>query len=144
MPASKTKKSDPGIDAFLERVSDPSRKTDCIALIDIMKKATKSEPRMWGAAIIGFGDLHYRYESGREGDTFILGFASRKPDLTIYLGCALAIQEESLKGLGKCKAGKGCLYMRRLEDIDLAALRNLLSEAAAYNATTAAPRKSDG
>jgi hypothetical protein len=143
MAAAKPKQADPGIDAFLAGVSDPSRKKDCLALIDIMKEATKSEPKMWGAAIVGFGDLHYRYDSGREGDTFLLGFASRKTDLTLYLGPALAAQEEALERLGKYKAGKGCLYIRRLEDIDLAALRGLLSEAAAYNARTAAPRKSD-
>jgi hypothetical protein len=108
-----------------------------------MKQATNSEPRMWGAAIVGFGDLHYCYESGREGDTFLLGFASRKPDLTLYFGPALATQEGSLKRLGKRKVGRGCLYVRRLEDIDLSALRGLLSDAAAYNASTAAPRASD-
>jgi hypothetical protein len=132
------------MDAFLAKVSDPARKQDCRALIDLMKKATKSEPKMWGASIVGFGDLHYRYDSGREGDTFLLGFASRKTDLTLYLGQALTTQQEAIEGLGKCKAGKGCLYIRRLEDVDMAALRRLLSEAAAYNAGTAAPRKADG
>jgi hypothetical protein len=143
MAPSKKKHLDPGIDAFLAGVADQSRKQDCLALIEIMKKATNSEPRMWGATIVGFGELHYRHESGREGDTFLLGFASRKADLTLYLGPALAAQEGSLKRLGKCKAGKGCLHVSRPEDIDLAALRGLLSEAAAYDARTEAPRASD-
>ena len=143
MATSKTKRADPGIDAFLAGVTDPSRKEDCLALIEILKKTTKSEPKLWGASIVGFGDLHYRYESGREGDTFILGFASRKADLTFYLGPALATQAASLKPLGKYKVGKGCLYIRCLEDVDVAALRTVLAEAAAYNAQTAAPRKAD-
>jgi hypothetical protein len=143
MAASKAKQADPGMDAFLAGVSDQARKQDCLALIDMMKKATKSEPKIWGGRMVGFGDLHYRYESGREGDTFLLGFALRKTDLTLYLGCALATHEELLKRLGKYKVGKGCLYIRRLEDIDLPTLRRLFSEAAACNAKTAAPRKSD-
>jgi Domain of unknown function (DU1801) len=143
MAASKSKQADPGVETFLNGLSDPSRRRDCLALLEIMKKATKSEPKMWGASIVGFGDLHYRYDSGREGDTFVLGFASRKADLTLYLGPALAALEESLKRLGKHKVGKGCLYIRSLADVDLAALRALLSEAATRNAKTAAPRKSD-
>jgi hypothetical protein len=139
----KPKWTDPGVDTFLAGVTDPSRKEDCLALIEVMRKATKSEPKMWGASIVGFGDLHYRYDSGREGDTFLLGFASRKTALTLYLGPALAAQEAALKSLGKYKTGKGCVYIRRLHDVDVAALRSLLSAAAAYNAQTAAPREAD-
>jgi hypothetical protein len=97
MATSKPKWTDPGMETFLAGVTDQSRKEDCLALIEIMKKATRSEPKMWGASIVGFGDLHYRYESGREGDTFLLGFASRKADLTLYLGPALATQEAALQ-----------------------------------------------
>jgi hypothetical protein len=140
MPASKNKPAEMGIDAFLTGIKDPSRKQDCLALIEMMKKTTNCEPKLWGTSMVGFGDLHYRYESGREGDTFLLGFASRKTELVLYLGCALAIQDKSLKGLGKYKVGKGCLYIRRLEDVDLPTLRTLLSEAAAHNASAAAPR----
>ncbi len=105
-----------------------------------MKAATGHEPKMWGASMVGFGDLHYRYESGHEGDTFLLGFASRKPDLTLYLGACLARHEDKVKPLGKYKAGKGCLYIRRLADIDIDALRLLLADAAAANARRNVPR----
>jgi hypothetical protein len=140
MAESKAKQTDSRVESFLAAVSDQSRRMDCRALLEAMRQATKSEPKMWGTSIVGFGDLHYRYESGREGDTFILGFASRMTDLTIYLGSALATLEDRLPGLGKCKTGKGCLYIPSLQDVDLAALRSLLSEAAVYNARTGAPR----
>jgi hypothetical protein len=140
MGASKPKQSDPRVESFLAAVGDESRQQDCRALVKVMRQVTKSEPKMWGASIVGFGDLHYRYESGREGDIFLLGFASRKADLTIYLGPAMAAVADRLPQLGKCKTGKGCLYIRSLRDVEAVALQGILSEAAAYNASTAAPQ----
>lgn len=134
-----TEPTNTGIATFLTSIRDSARKRDCIALLDIMKQATQTEPKMWGASIVGFGDLHYKYDSGREGDAFLLGFASRKTALTLYLNTALATQEEMLNRLGEHTTGKGCLYIRSLEDIDLSVLRSLLVEAAAHNAATATP-----
>jgi hypothetical protein len=118
------------IDEFVKAVGDPGRRQDCLALIALMKKITGSEPRMWGSSIVGFGDHHYRYESGRKGDTFVLGFAPRKDAITVYLGPGLEGFQETLNQLGKHKAGKGCLYLRKLEDVDGSVLANLLKQAA--------------
>src|ERR1700761_534992 len=106
----KPPKSDAAVDAYLAGIPNESRRADCLTLIEMMRKASKHEPKMWGT-MVGFGDLHYRYESGREGDTFLLGFASRKPDLTLYLGACFADQAPSLDELGAYKCGKGCLYI---------------------------------
>src|SRR5262245_54132003 len=94
--------ANPPVDAFIAGDEDPSRCVDCRTLLDLMRAATGCEPRMWGD-MVGFGELHYRYDSGREGDTFVLGFESRKADLTLYLGPVLAAQAESLGRLGKHK-----------------------------------------
>jgi hypothetical protein len=138
MPA-KPKKLDPAVDKFLAGIASEERRTDCTALIDMMRKATKHEPKMWGT-MVGFGSVHYRYASGHEGDTFLLGFASRKPDLTLYLGACFQAEQSSLSELGKHKRGKGCLYIRRLADVDLAALRRLLATAVNRNKAWAAER----
>lgn len=127
----KTKQTDADVGAFLDRVADPGRREDCVTLIGLMKQATKSEPKMWGSSIVGFGRRHYKYASGHEGDTCILGFAPRKEALALYLLGGLEPLGKHLARLGKHKTGKGCLYIRRLEDVDLAALRALLKQAAA-------------
>ena len=93
----------------------------------IMKKATKAEPKMWGPSIIGFGDYHYVYESGREGDWFLAGFSPRSQNLTLYMMGGL--DGETLKKLGKHKTGKGCLYINRLEDVDVKVLNELIANA---------------
>jgi hypothetical protein len=131
------KKLDPAVDAYLAGIPNESRRADCVTLIEMMRKASKHEPRMWGT-MVGFGDLHYRYESGREGDTFLIGFASRKPDLTLYLGACMAVDKKSFDALGTHKCGKGCLYIRKLEDIDLAVLNRLLIESIDRNKKNAA------
>jgi hypothetical protein len=84
------------------------------------------EPRMWGSSIVGFGSYHYRYESGREGDSILAGFSPRKQNLTIYSMGGVDPDDELLKKLGKHTNGKGCLYIKRLDDIDLAVLRRLI------------------
>jgi hypothetical protein len=112
----------------MKAISDQKRREDCLTLIALMKKITKCEPRMWGSSIVGFGDHHYRYESRREGDTFILGFSPRKDSLTPYLGPAIDRFQETLDQLGKHDTGKGCLYIRRLEDVNQSVLAtNLLN-----------------
>jgi uncharacterized protein DUF1801 len=128
--ASKTKPTPTTADDFVKALDDPKRREDCLALIALMKTITGSEPKMWGASIVGFGDHHYRYESGREGDTFVLGFSPRKDAITIYLGPGLERFQAIVDQLGKCKTGKGCLYIRKLEDVDGSVLANLLKQAA--------------
>ena len=87
MAEPKTKATPASVEAFVKAIDDPKRREDCVTLVALMKKVTKCEPKMWGSSIVGFGDHHYRYESGREGDTFILGFSPRKDAITVYL-CA--------------------------------------------------------
>jgi uncharacterized protein DUF1801 len=128
-PEPKTKPSGADVDVYLGGIPDELRRADCVTLVRLMRQATKSPPRMWGSAIVGFGSRHYRYESGHEGDTCVLGFANRKQALTLYLG-GLDTHRALLDRLGKFKTGKGCVYIKRLEDVDLAVLKALLAEAA--------------
>lgn len=92
-----------------------------------MKKVTKAQPRMWGTGIVGFGDYHYKYESGREADWFVTGFAPRKQDLTLYVMGGFAPHTALLGRLGKHKTGRGCLYLKRLADIDVGVLEKLVA-----------------
>ncbi len=130
MATQKTKPTPASVDDFVKAIADPKRREDCLTLIALMKKATKCEPKMWGLSIVGFGDHHYRYESGGEGDTFILGFSPRKDALTLYMGPSIDRFSETLDRLGKHKTGKGCLYIRSLADIDQSVLATLLKKAA--------------
>jgi len=138
-PKLKTVKTDDSVEAFIAGVVDPQRRSDCAALVALLKKATKCEPRMWGV-IVGFGDVHYKYESGHEGDTFVLGFSVRKTDFTLYgFGCILRSQADAVERLGKCRTGKGCLYIRRLADIDTDVLSEMLTRAADLNRRASVP-----
>lgn len=123
----KTKKTKSSVKDFLNKIPDETKRKDCIKINDIMKKITKAEPKMWGAAIVGFGDFHYKYASGREGDFFITGFSPRKEAITLYFMSGLHEQVELLKKLGKHKTGKGCLYIKKIEDVDVKVLEKLIS-----------------
>jgi hypothetical protein len=123
----KTKVTKASVEKFLEGINDEKKREDCFQLLKIMKKATKSEPKMWGPAIVGFGDYRYKYASGREGDWFLAGFSPRAQNLTLYLMGGL--DSETMKKLGKYKTGKGCLYINKLEDVDLKVLSTLITDA---------------
>jgi hypothetical protein len=123
----KTKPTNQSVDAFLSQVADEHRRQDCYTVLELMQQATGAAPTMWGDAIVGFGQTHLRYASGRELDWFLTGFSPRKQNLTLYLSGGLANHEDVLQRLGKHKTGKGCLYINRLGDIDLSALRELIA-----------------
>lgn len=125
---------------FIEGIVPAARQADCRALGALMQAVTGEPPRMWGS-MVGFGRYRYRYGSGREGDAFVLGFASRREGLTLYLGCDLGPHADLLDRLGRYKAGKGCLYLRQLADVDAGALRGLLEHAAASHRP--APQRTD-
>ena len=127
MATLKTKQTDGSVDAWLDAIDDPVRRADCRSLVALMRRASGCEPRMWGASMVGFGSCHYRYASGHEGDAMKIGFASRKAALTLYAMPGLAGHPALLARLGKHKAGKGCLYLQRLADVDLEVLEALLS-----------------
>ena len=123
----KTKVNEASVEGFLNKVEDEQKRKDCFEIIQIMKHVTKKEPKMWGPAIIGFGDYHYRYASGREGDWFLAGFSPRAQNLTLYIMGGW--DPHTLKRLGKYKTGKSCLYINKLEDVDIKVLNELITDA---------------
>ena len=124
----KTKPTDKNVAAFLEAITDRSRRTDCYTVLDMMKRVTGAEPRIWGTGVVGFGDYHYKYESGREGDWFVAGFASRKSALTLYITAGVERFPKVLAKLGKHKAAKGCISIKKLDDVNLSVLEDLLKK----------------
>ena len=126
MKENKTKVTDASVDSYLAAIVDEARRKDCEALAKLMTRATKQPPKMWGASIVGFGSYHYKYESGREGDSCLTGFSSRKSDITLYLVASFPEREELLAKLGKYKVGGGCLYVRKLSDVNPKVLEQLI------------------
>jgi len=134
MAENKTKATALSVEAYLQAIPDEARRADCVALTRLMEQATQHPPRMWGTAIVGFGSYHYVYDSGREGDACLVGFSSRKGDISLYGLMAAPDHDALLPRLGRHKAGKGCVYIRRLGDVDLAVLAKLVTEAASAKA----------
>ena len=124
----KTKLNDASIEDFLNKVDDKQKRDDCFEIAKLMQQVTKEEPKMWGTAIIGFGSYHYKYESGREGDAPKIGFSPRKQNNTLYIGLGSETENPLLKKLGKYTTGKGCLYIKRLADVDMKVLQGLITE----------------
>ena len=131
MAENKTKATEASVKDYLSAIADEARQRDCVALARLMTRATKQPPKMWGPSIVGFGSYHYKYESGREGDSCLTGFASRKGDISIYGVAGFPGSDALLAKLGTHKMGKGCLYVRRLSDIDLEVLERLVAGAVA-------------
>ena len=126
MPENKTRPNTSSVTLFIEAVDDELKEADCYTLIDLMKEITGEEPVMWGPSIIGFGSYHYKYDSGREGDMMLTGFSPRKQNLSVYIMTGFAKYEELLKELGKHKTGKSCLYFKRLSDVNIDVLTELI------------------
>jgi len=122
----KTRPTDQDVEQFLKGIADAQRRQDSRAIVEIMRDVTGEPPRMWGDSIVGFGSYHYHYASGREGDWPLAGFSPRKQNLTLYLSYGFEQHGELLERLGKHKVGKACLYLKRLDDVDQAALRELI------------------
>lgn len=119
------------VEGFLNGIADEQKRQDCFRLLDIMKAETKAEPTMWGTGIVGFGRYNYKYESGTKGEWFLVGFAPRKSDLTLYIMSGLERYPAQLKKLGKHKTGKSCLYIKTLADVDLPTLKQLIKQSVA-------------
>ena len=128
MAKNKTTPNDQSVEKFLNSVADERQRRDSLTLLELMKQVTKMEPKMWGSSIVGFGSYHYKYASGREGDTILAGFSPRKQNLTIYNMGGLEEQDDLFKKLGKYTTGGGCLYIKRLDDVDLPTLKRLIGE----------------
>lgn len=135
MAEQKTKPTDESIGTFLSKVPEDKR-SDCKEIISLMKRITRSEPRMWGPGILGFGSYHYKYESGHEGDAPLVGLSPRKQNITIYLSAGFSEREKLMTKLGKHKTGKGCLYIKKLEDVDVKILQKLIEESVSFLKST--------
>jgi hypothetical protein len=126
MAQNKTTETGASVDDFLASIENDTRRQDSTMLLDIMRRATGVEPRMWGPAIIGFGRYHYKYESGREGEMLRVGFSPRKANLAVYLIAKNNRLRERMNDLGKHKTGGSCLYVNKLSDVDLDVLEELV------------------
>ena len=124
----KTKKTTASVEDFLNSIVDEQRRKDCFRVLEIMKAATKAEPAMWGTSIVGFGRYQYAYKSGRALEWFLTGFSPRKQDLTLYIMPGLERYPALMKKLGKHKTGKSCLYIKKLDDVDLPTLKQLIKQ----------------
>ncbi|MEP6900688.1 MAG: DUF1801 domain-containing protein [Actinomycetota bacterium] len=124
----KTKETEASVEDFLDSVKDETVRDDSRKIIGLMSEATNAGPKMWGTNIIGFGSRHLKYESGRELDWMKIGFSPRKANLTLYLNLGCGWNEDLLATLGKHKTGKGCLYIKRLSDVDENVLQKLINE----------------
>jgi hypothetical protein len=128
MAEQKTKANEASVDDFLAKSDEDTRK-DCYTLISLMEKVTGEKAKMWGPAIVGFGQYHYKYASGHEGDICKVGFSPRKGNLSLYVLAGADGQSVLLEKLGKHKAGKGCLYIKKLSDIKLDILEQMIIRA---------------
>jgi hypothetical protein len=131
MAENKTKANEASVDDFLAKANEATR-ADCNRIISLMEKISGEKPKMWGPAIVGFGQYHYKYESGREGDICKVGFSPRKGKLTLYVLAGIEGQAELLAKIGKHQAGKGCLYIKKVDDIDLDVLEQMIRKTLAY------------
>ena len=123
----KTKVNDASVTKFLEGVTDEQKRNESFEILKLMKQVTKEEPKMWGASIVGFGSYHYKGASGREGDWMLTGFSPRKQALTLYLMHGFDAHADLLKKLGKHKTSMGCLYIKKLDDVDKKVLKELVT-----------------
>jgi hypothetical protein len=123
----KTKINDASVEDFLNAVEDEQKRADSFVVLEMMQKATKSEPKMWGPSIVGFGTRKYKYSDGREAEWLIIGFSPRKTNLTLYIPGRLEEYAELMSKLGKHSTGKGCLYLKRLSDVDQKVLKDLIA-----------------
>jgi hypothetical protein len=135
MAENKTQTTTNSVSSFFDTIEDAQRKQDCIAIATLMEEATGEHAKMWGPAIVGFGQYHYKYASGREGDFLIVGFSPRKQNLTLYIMGGFGNYDVLLSKLGKYKTGKACLYLKSLKDIDVAVLKQLITESVNYMRT---------
>lgn len=129
MGQTKTKATNQSVEEFINSIPDGQSREDCSKIAELMKKATKAEPQMWGSSIVGFGIRQIQYAGGRTGDWPIIAFSPRKQNLTLYLG-ASAQDPALMKKLGKHTVGKGCLYIKRLSDVDLPTLKKIIQAGA--------------
>lgn len=128
MAENKTQPTGSKVEDFLNTVTDEKRRKDGFVILELLRNITGEEPVMWGTSIIGFGTYHYKYKSGREGDWMAVGFSPRKQALTLYIMTGFRKVDAIMEKLGTYKTGKSCLYVKKLEDIDLSVLAELVRQ----------------
>jgi hypothetical protein len=131
MAENKTKPTSQSVPAFLKEITDEAKRADAQTVIKLMQRATGEKAKMWGTSIIGFGSCHYKYASGHEGDMPLISFSPRKPALVLYGLTGFAGADATLAKLGKHSMGKGCLYIKKLADVDGKVLETLITQAMA-------------
>ena len=124
----KTQENDASVTEFLDRIEDEKRREDCYVVLEMMRKITGREPRMWGDDQVGFGHYEYTYKSGHSGRWYLCGFAPRKAQITIYIMAGFAKYEDLMSKLGKYKNTKSCLHIKKLEDVDQKILARLIKK----------------
>lgn len=127
MAENKTRPSTLKVSEFIKSIEDQQQRADAKKIAGMMRRATGNRARMWGASIVGYGQYHYKYDSGREGDFMITGFSPRKQALTVYIMPGFDQFDGLMKKLGKYKTGKSCLYLKRLSDVDEKVLEKLIT-----------------
>jgi hypothetical protein len=136
MAEAKTKPNDKSVEDFLNGVEDEKKRQACFAIKEIMEQAVGAEARMWGDSIVGFGSYRYKYASGREGEWMLTGFSPRKRNLTLYIMSGFDEYDGLLDNLGKYKTGKSCLYINKLEDVDVEVLSDLVQQSVQHMIAT--------
>jgi len=132
----KTKLTDASVEAFLNTLEDESKRKDAQTILQMMQDVTGEAPRMWGNSIVGFGSYRYKYASGKEGDWMLTGFSPRKQNLTLYIMSGFEINADIMSRLGKHTTGKGCLYIKKLKDVDQSVLRELITQSVEHMRTS--------
>jgi hypothetical protein len=130
--ANKTTENHNSVTHFINTVDDETKRNDAFKLVTLMQEQTGFEPKMWGSAIIGFGSYHYKYDSGREGDAPLVAFSPRKAAISLYLYTSFKNKEELLSKFGKHKTGKGCIYIKKITDIDVEVLKTMITASVDY------------
>ncbi|TYS55721.1 DUF1801 domain-containing protein [Sutcliffiella horikoshii] len=128
----KTKETDNSVIEFIETVESPKKREDAYRLLEIFTETTGYEAKMWGPSIIGFGSYHYKYPTGHEGDFMLVGFSPRKAKISLYFATGDSKREELLQKFGKHTTGKACVYINKVEDIDVEVLKDLIRQSVTF------------
>ena len=132
MAKNKTTETENSVDVYLQAIPDEKKRNDCAFIIDLIHKETGLKPKMWGTGIVGFGSYHYKYESGHECDAPLVGLAARVNAITLYISTEFDERQELLAKFGKYKMSKACIYIKKIEDIDIEILRKMINNSVVY------------
>ncbi|WP_226668022.1 DUF1801 domain-containing protein [Metabacillus litoralis] len=128
----KTKQNDHDVMEFIEQVENPKKREDAYKLVDIFSDTTGYEAKMWGSSIIGFGQYHYKYKTGHEGDAPLVGFSPRKAKISLYFATGDTERTQLLEKFGKHTSGKACVYINKMSDIDVDVLKQLIIQSVRF------------